>query len=94
MLPDSYKCQGYLQMAACTLGKQTAGCNSSHDWLMTLAVDLTACVICGDENDTNGCHLAGFSEDVVFYCHSWLLAPPTLALCRNATGIGYASKTI
>ena len=23
-------------------------------------------MICGGENDTNGCHLAGFSEDVAF----------------------------
>ena len=26
-------------------------------------------MICGGENDTNGCHLAGFSEDVAFACH-------------------------
>ena len=32
-------------MAACPLDKQTAGCNSSHDWLMSLAMDLTA--LCG-----------------------------------------------
>ena len=25
-----------------SLGKQTAGCNSPHDWLMSLAMDLTA----------------------------------------------------
>ena len=33
---------------------------------MSLAIDLLLCVICGGENDTNGCHLAGFSEDVAF----------------------------
>ena len=26
-------------------------------------------MICGGENDTNGCHLAGFSEDVAFARH-------------------------
>ena len=36
---------------------------------MRLAMDLAACAICGGENGTNGCHLAGFSEDVTFACH-------------------------
>ena len=31
------------------LEKQTAGCKSSYDWLVTLAMDLVACVICGAE---------------------------------------------
>ena len=59
-------------MAACPLGKQTDGCNSPHDWLMSLAMDLTA--LC--ENDTNGSHLAGSSEDVVFACHFVATHPP------------------
>ena len=80
-------------MAACPLGKQTAGCNSPHDWLMSLAMLL--CVICGGENDTNGCHLAGFSEDVAFTHHFVAThLPPTLPPCRSATGIGYASKKL
>ena len=29
-------------MAACPLGKQTAGCNLPHNWLMSLIMDLTA----------------------------------------------------
>ena len=41
-LLDVYKCMGRLQMAAYLLGKQTAGCNSPHNWLMSLAMDLTA----------------------------------------------------
>ena len=51
------------------------------------------CVICGGENDTNGCHLAGFRQEVAFAHH--LLAthpPPTLPPCRSAIGIGYISK--
>ena len=41
-LLDVHECPGCLQMAACPLGKQIAGCNSSYDWLMSLAMDLTA----------------------------------------------------
>ena len=41
-LSDFHECTGHLQMAAYPLGKQTAGCNSPHDWLMSLAMDLTA----------------------------------------------------
>ena len=56
-------------MAVYHLEKQAAGCNSSHEWLMNLATDSTALWICGGENGTNGCHLAGFSEDVAFARH-------------------------
>ena len=41
-LSDIHECMGRLQMAAYPLGKQTAGCNSPHNWLMSLAMDLTA----------------------------------------------------
>ena len=55
-----------LQMAPYPLDKQTAICNSPHDRLMSLAMDLaTFCY----ENSTNGCHLAVFSEDVAFAHH-------------------------
>ena len=33
---------GHLQMATYPLDKQTAICNSPHDWLMNLAMDLAA----------------------------------------------------
>ena len=33
-------------------------------------------MICGDENDTNGCHLAGFSEHVAFASHFVATHPP------------------
>ena len=50
-------------------------------------------MICGGENDTNGCHLAGFSEDVAFARHFVAShPPPTLPPCRSATDIGYTSK--
>ena len=39
---DVHECTGRLQMAAYPLDKQTAGCNSPHNWLMSLAMDLTA----------------------------------------------------
>ena len=32
----------FIQMTAYPLDKQRAGCNLSHDWLMSLAMDLTA----------------------------------------------------
>ena len=28
-------------------------------------------MICRGENETNGCHLAGFSEDIAFASHWW-----------------------
>ena len=66
-------------MATYPLDKQTAGCNSPHDWLVSLAMDLAACVICGGENGTNGYHLADFSEDVAFAHHfvATCPAPPS-----------------
>ena len=36
-------------MALSTLEKKTVGCKSSYDWLVSLAMDLVACVICGAE---------------------------------------------
>ena len=48
------------------------------------------CVICGGENDINGCHLAGFSEDVAFARHLVVSHPS----CRSATDIGYTSKKL
>ena len=33
-------------------------------------------MICGGENDTNGCHLAGFGEDVAFARHFVATHPP------------------
>ena len=82
-------------MAAYPLDKQTAGCNSPHDWLMSLAMDLLLRVIYGGENDTNGCHLPGFSEDVAFACHFMAShLSPTLLPCRSATDIGYTSKKL
>ena len=45
-LSDIHECSGGLQMAPFPLDKQTAGYNSPHDWLMSLAVDLAAlCVM-------------------------------------------------
>ena len=40
-LSNIHECLGYLQMATYPLDKQTASC-SSHDWLVSLAMDLAA----------------------------------------------------
>ena len=62
---------------------------------MSLAMDLLLCVRCGGENDTNGCHLAGYSEEVAFARHFVASHPPsTLPTCRSATDIGYTSKKL
>ena len=41
-LSDIHECLGLLQMASYPLDKQTAGCNSPRNWLMSLAMDLAA----------------------------------------------------
>ena len=41
-LLDIHKCLGGLEMPPPPLHKQTAGCNSSYNWLMGLAIDLAA----------------------------------------------------
>ena len=41
-LSDVHECSGGLQMATYPLDKQTADCNSPHDWLVCLAMDLAA----------------------------------------------------
>ena len=59
---------------------QPAGYKSPHDWLVSLAMDLATliCVIYGGANDTSGCHLAVFSEDVAVARHFVATHPPTL----------------
>ena len=41
-LSDMHECLGRLQMALHPFDKQTASCNSPHDKLMSLAMDLAA----------------------------------------------------
>ena len=95
-LSDVHKCSGHLQKARYPLDTQTAGCNSPHNWLISLAVD--SVVLCDSyvvfsENGTNGCHLADFSEDVAFAHHFVATClPPNLSPYKSATGNGYASK--
>ena len=82
-------------MAPSSFGKQTAGCESPHDWLMSLAMDLAALCDMWGENDTNGSHFPVFSEDVALACHFVATRmPSTLPLYRSARGIGYDSKII
>ena len=48
-------------------------------------------MICGGENDTNTCQLAGFSEDVAFACHS-VASHPLGVLLILATPVKKLSK--
>ena len=41
-LSDIHECLDCFQMAPYSLDKQATGYNSSHDWLMSLAMDLAA----------------------------------------------------
>ena len=41
-LSDVHECSGGLQLAPSSLGKQSADCDSPHNWLMSLAMDLVA----------------------------------------------------
>ena len=72
-------------MAPSPVDKQPAGYKSPHDWLVSWAMDLATlcvCVICGGANDTSGCHLAVFSEDVAVARHFVASRPPpTLQEC-------------
>ena len=43
-------------------------------------------MICGGENDTNGCHLAGFGEDVAFARH-FVATHPVAVLLILATSV-------
>ena len=51
------------------MDKQTSGCNSPHDWLTCLAMDLAVWLLCGAKNGISGCHLAIFGVDISFACH-------------------------
>ena len=75
-LSDIHECLGGLQMAPSSLDKQTVGCNSPHNWLMILAMDLAA--LC-DMWSINVSHLAVISEEVGFACHfvASCLPPPS-----------------
>ena len=79
-------------MASSSLDKQIASCNSPHDWLVSLAMDLAVlCDIYRGENGTNRCHLAVFSVDVVFSTISWLPIHPPPPY-RGASDICHAIK--
>ena len=80
-----HECSGSLEIAPSSFVKQTAGCESPHDCLMSLAMDLAAVwVTCGGENGTDDGHFPVLSEDVTFARHFVATLPP----CRSATGIG------
>ena len=40
-----HECLGNFYMAPSSLGKQTVDCESPHNWLMSLAMDLLSCFV-------------------------------------------------
>ena len=63
------------------LDNQPAIYKSPHDWLVSLAMDLAILCDMWSANDTSGCRLVIFSEDLAFACHfvaPWPPPPPTL----------------
>ena len=86
---------GSLKMAPSPLDKQTAGCNSPHDCLMSLALDLAACNCVRSENGSNRHHLAVFRVEVAFAYHLVATSlPTTLPSYRIASAIGYSSSKL
>ena len=63
-------------MAPSLLDKQTAGCNSPHDWLMSFAMDLVALFDMWREKWHQWMHLAVFSIDVAF-AHRFVATHPS-----------------
>ena len=71
--------------------RQTAVIHHMTGWCVWPWIQLL-CEICGCENGHDGCHLAGFSEDIAFAHHFMATRLPPLLPYRSASGIGYASK--
>ena len=87
-----HECLGYLQMAAYPTDKHTAGCNS-HDWLMSLAMDLVTLCDMWRLKWYQRMPFDCFSEDIALACHFVATCPcSTLLPCSSASGIGYACK--
>ena len=97
-LSDVYECSGGLQMAPSSLGKQTADCESPHNWLMSLSMHLAA--LCRKLCDM---WMWKWHQWKLFGCFQWrrrlyppLHVSPTAPhpIYRSASGMGYASKSI
>ena len=95
-LSDVHECSGRLQMTPHPLDKQTACYNSTHDWLMCLAMDLAALRDTWRWKWHQWMSFGCFSEYVSFPATSWLPArpPPSHARCGSASGIGCVSKKL
>ena len=76
-------------MAPSSLVKHTADCESPHNWLMSLAMDLAA--LC-DMWGWNGSNLAVFREDIAFSHH--FITPCLLPPNRSASDTDYTSKKL
>ena len=87
------QCSGCPQMTPYLLDNHTASCNSPHNWLMSLIMDLATLCDMWRWNGTNGYHLAAFIIDVTFAHHFVANHPSsTLPFYRSASGIGYTCK--
>ena len=89
-LSGIHKCSGSLKMVPSSFGKHTAGCESPHDCLMSLAMDLAALW----HVEVKMAPLVVIS---LFLVNTYFVAthpPPTFPPCRSATAIGYASKKL
>ena len=68
-LSDINECSGGIQMATSCLGKQTVDCDSPHDWLMSLAIDLASLCDMWRWKWYQWKSFGVFSEDIAFACH-------------------------
>ena len=78
-LPDVHECSGGLHMALSSLDKETAGCNSPHEWLMSLAMGLASLCDMWRWKWHQWMPFGCFSEDVAFAHHfvAPCLPPPS-----------------
>ena len=91
-LSDIHGWCGGIQMAPSP--KQIASCNSSLDWLMSLAIDLPALNDMWRQKCTNGYHLAVLSLYVAFSFHFMTIYLPPPSSYRSANGFGFVSKKL
>ena len=68
-LLNVHEYSGGLQMALSSLDKETAGCNSPHDWLMSLTMDLAALCDMWRWKWHQWMPFTVFSEDIAFAHH-------------------------
>ena len=73
---EVHECLNGFQMPPSSLDKETAGCNSQHDWLMSVALGLAALCDMWRWKWHQWVSFGWFSEDVAFTCTLWLSTCP------------------